>query len=194
MKIMDIEKNLGVGETIEWQGKSELNKMFAYSDAMYIPFSIMWLGFVCFWEYNIIIYNYPWVFHVLGIPMVIAGLYMAIGRFIFKRYKKKNSCYVITNKRVIETYIDERLGYKEKPISEIGRMVRFVEKDGVGTLVFDDINPAYIMKLNDGLEHFRRKTKKMIGFYDVKESESLYAMIQTLKDKEKEMLAENEEE
>lgn len=106
---------------------------------------------------------------------------MAFGRFFYKAYRKKKSCYVITNRRVIETYEDARLGYKEKELKDIGRMVRFVEKDGVGTLVFDDINPAYIMKLNDGMEPFRRKTRKVIGFYDVRDAEQLYELIQTLK-------------
>ncbi len=180
MKIDEIV--LAPGETIQWHGKSEKKKMITYSDYMYIPFSIMWLGFVGLWEYKIIEVQYPWAFHLIGIPMLVAGLYMAIGRFFFKAYKKKTSCYVITNKRVIETFEDSRLGYREKPIHEIGRMVRFVEKDGVGTLVFDDVNPAYIMKLNDGMEPFRMKTKKIIGFYDVKDSETLYALIQKLKE------------
>lgn len=170
------------GETIAWQGKSESKKMIGYSDYMYIPFSIMWLGFVCVWEYNIIVVQYPLVFHLLGVPMLLAGLYMAIGRFLYKAYKKKNSCYIITNKRVIETYDDSRLGYRERAIKDIGRMVRFVEKDGVGTLVFDDINPAYIMKLNDGMEPFRRRTKNVMGFYDVKDAEYLYEMIQKFKE------------
>lgn len=180
MKVDEIK--LMPEETIEWHGKSERKKMIGYSDYMYIPFSIMWLGFICVWEYNVIVVQYPLVFHLLGVPMLLAGLYMTIGRFIYKVYKKKNSCYIITNQRVIETYEDPRLGYKEKAIKEIGRMVRFIEKDGVGTLVFDDINPAYIMKLNDGMEPFRRRTKKVIGFYDVKEAEKLYEMIQRLKE------------
>lgn len=179
MRVEDIQ--LAADEQIQWQGKSEANKMIAYSDYMYIPFSIMWLGFIGLWEYNIIVVHYPLVFHALGIPMLIVGLYMAIGRFFYKAYRKKKSIYIITNQRAIETYEDSRLGYKEKAIKDIGRMVRFVEKDGVGTLVFDDINPAYIMKLNDGMEPFRRRTRKVIGFYDVKDAEQLYELIQTLK-------------
>lgn len=179
MKLEEIQ--LASDESIQWQGKSEKKKMIGYSDYMYIPFSLMWLGFICVWEYNIIVVHYPLIFHALGIPMLIAGVYMAFGRFFYKAYRKKKSCYVITNRRVIETYEDSRLGYKEKELKDIGRMVRFVEKDGVGTLVFDDINPAYIMKLNDGMEPFRRKTRKVIGFYDVKDAEQLYELIQTLK-------------
>lgn len=184
MVLEEIKKQLEPDESIVWQGSSNTKKMISYGDYMYIPFSLMWMGFVVYWEYMVTVYRYPFVFHLLGIPMVLAGLYMAIGRFAYKRYKKTNSCYVVTNRRVIEAYEDKRIGYKEKPLSEIGRMVRFVEKDGFGTLVFDDINPAYMMKLNDGMEQLRKKTKKIIGFYDIADAEGLYQQIQALKKEE----------
>lgn len=182
MILSQIEQRLDTDETIVWQGKSDPKKMFAYGDAMYIPFSLMWLGFVIIWEYSTVTYHYPWVFHLLGVPMVIVGLYMAFGRFIYKRYKKTNSCYVLTNKRAIEAYDAAWLGYKEKSLKDVGRMVRFVEKDGYGCLIFDDINPAYMMKLNDGMERFRRKTRKVIGFYDIPDAEALYKEVQRLKE------------
>ncbi len=182
MKILQGELQLGAEETIIWQGQSEPKKMIAYGDAMYIPFSLMWLGFVIIWEYSTVAYHYPWVFHFFGVPMVVIGLYMAFGRFVFKRYKKKHSNYILTNKRAIEAYDVAWLGYKEKSLKDVGRMVRFVEKDGYGCLIFDDINPAYMMKLNDGMERFRRKTKNVIGFYDIPEAEALYKEVQRLKD------------
>ena len=181
MKLDQIKEQLEPGETILWHGTSNMKKMISYGDYMYIPFSLMWMGFVVYWEYMVITYQYPFIFHVLGVPMALIGLYMAFGRFAFKYYKKKNSCYVLTNKRVIEAYEDSRIGYKEKPLTEIGRMLRFVEEDGTGILVFDDVNPAYMMKLNDGMEQFRRKTKKLIGFYDIADAEKLYQEIQLLK-------------
>jgi hypothetical protein len=189
MKLDQIKQQLDTDEVIAWHGTSNTKKMFAYGDYMYIPFSIMWVGFVIFLEYFIIIYNYPITFHLLSVPMVLIGLYMAIGRFVYKYFKKKNSCYVLTNKRVIEAYENSHFGYKEKKLSEIGRMVRFVEKDGYGTLIFDDINPAYIMKLNNGMEQFRNKTKKVIGFYDFPEAEALFQQIQSLKSNENEETA-----
>ncbi len=185
MIINHIKEQLEPGEIIEWQGKSDASKMLAYGDYMYIPFSIMWCGFVCYWEYLVIVNQYPLVFHILGIPMALIGLYMAVGRYVYKYYKKKNSCYVLTNLRVIEAYEDPKIGYKEKKLTDIGRMLRFVERNGSGTLVFDDINPAYMMKLNDGMEQVRRKTKKIIGFYDIPDAEALYERIQVLKEENK---------
>lgn len=178
-----IKAGLGPDEQILWAGKANASKMISYGDYMYIPFSLMWCAFVVYMEYLAIQYQYPIIFHVVGVPMAIYGLYMAFGRFVYKYLKKDSSCYVITNLRVIEAYEKSIFGYKEKSMGEIGRMVRFIEKDGHGTLVFDDVNPAYIMKLNDGMEIFRSKMRKLIGFYDVPEAEMLFELIQAHKGK-----------
>lgn len=186
MILETIKQELEADEIIIWQGQSSTKKMIAYGDYMYIPFSLMWVGFVLFWEYSTIIYHYPFIFHFFGVPMVLIGLYMAFGRFIYKVYKKKRSCYVLTNKRAIEAYDIKWLKRNEKPLAEVGRMIRFVDnKDGYGCLVFDDINPAYMMKLNDGMEFIRRKLRKVTGFYDIPDAEAVYQEVQRLKDEAK---------
>lgn len=177
----EIKKSLKPEEIILWSGKANAKKMISYGDYMYIPFSLMWCAFVVYWEWLSIKFEYPIVFHVLGVPMALIGLYMAFGRFVYKYFKKKNSCYCITNLRVIEAYEKPIFGYKEMAMADIGRVVRFVEKDGHGTLVFNDVNPAYIMKLNDGMEMFRSQTRKLVGFYDVPDVETLFELTKTYK-------------
>ncbi len=176
-----IQLELMPEEEILWSGKSSLKKWISYGDYMYIPFSLMWCGFVLYWEWTVIRFQYPASFHLLGIPFAIFGLYMVAGRFLYKYYKKKSSCYVLTNLRAIEAYEHKWFKRREMPVKEMGRMLRFVEKDGYGVIVFNDVNPALIMKLNDGMELFRRKTKSVVGFYDIENVEQLYEMVQALK-------------
>lgn len=178
-----IQLELHPEEEVIWSGKSSTKKWISYGDYMYIPFSLMWCGFVVYFEYLAIQYRYPFNFHLLGIPFALFGLYMAVGRFFYKFYKKKCSYYVLTNQRAIEAYDSKWIKSREMPIASIGRMLRFVEKDGYGVLVFTDINPALIMKLNDGMEPFRSKTKNVVGFYDIEQVETLFSLVQELKTK-----------
>lgn len=168
-------------EIILWEGKGNPQKWLSYSDYMYIPFSLMWCAFVVYWEYLSIRYGYPLIFHVIGVPFALMGLYMAFGRYVYKAQKKKHSRYVITNQRIIESYSSTLFKSHEMPVSSLGRMVRFVEKDGHGVIIFSDVNPAMIMKLNDGMEWTRRRTKGVIGFYDIPELENVFKLVQTLK-------------
>lgn len=183
-----IKQSLKDGETILWSGKGNPKKWLSYSDYMYIPFSVMWCAFVVYWEYLSIHYQYPFVFHLIGIPFALMGVYMAIGRFIYKYQKKKHSCYVITNQRIIEAYDSKLFASHEMPVADLGRMVRFVEKDGFGVIIFTDINPALIMKLNDGMEWTRRKTKGIVGFYDIPELERVFELATQLKDQKEKPL------
>lgn len=178
-----IKQSLEDGEEILWSGKGNPKKWLSYSDYMYIPFSLMWCAFVLYWEYLSIHYHYPMIFHILGIPFALMGIYMAIGRFYYKYQKKSRSCYVITNQRILERYSSNLFASHEMPLSEVGRIVRFVEKDGHGVIIFTDINPAMIMKLNDGMEWTRRKTKGIVGFYDIPDLEVVFKLVTDLKQK-----------
>lgn len=187
-----IKETLREDEVILWSGTGNPKKWLSYSDYMYIPFSVMWCAFVVYWEYLSIHYQYPLIFHIIGIPFALMGIYMAIGRFYYKYQKKKNSCYVITNKRIIERYAHRIFPSHEMPVSELGRMVRFTDKDGYGVIIFTDINPAMIMKLNDGMEWTRRKTKGIVGFYDIPELEKVFELVTTLKNDIKQLETEKE--
>ncbi len=78
---MEVARELGSGEKIVWCGKPRTGLTLSPGDIIVIPFSILWCGFAIFWESSVISTNAPFFFKLWGIPFVLVGLYMVIGRF-----------------------------------------------------------------------------------------------------------------
>ena len=89
------------GECIMWKGKPGKGHLLTRQDIFMIPFSIFWCGFVCFWEFSVITGGAPLFFAWWGIPFILVGLYMTVGRFFHIAYMRRHTAYVITNKKII---------------------------------------------------------------------------------------------
>jgi hypothetical protein len=105
MPIYDIENelrsSLGSDEELIWTGKPKTGIMFRGSDVFLIPFSLLWGGFALFWEASVIATDAPFFFKLWGIPFVLVGLYIAVGRFFLDAKKRASTIYGITHDRVI---------------------------------------------------------------------------------------------
>ena len=92
-----MENELLVDETIVWEGKPNY-KVFSSADIFLIPMSIIWLVVALMWEVIALISTHfeqnrtfiDIIFPIIGIPMILIGIYFSIGRFIFKKIKWGN--------------------------------------------------------------------------------------------------------
>lgn len=96
-----LEKELNLNEHILWQGQPKQGIVFRPVDIFVVPFSLFWAGFVFNWQWSAITQDLPIVFKLWGIPFMIIGIYITIGRFIIDMYFRKNTHYVLTNERAI---------------------------------------------------------------------------------------------
>lgn len=88
------------GETVLWEGRPDPKVVFSKQDAYLIPFSVLWCGFVVFWELGV--FSSGWGFGtVWGIPFLLVGLYLTIGRFFYKRFDRRRTQYFITEHRAV---------------------------------------------------------------------------------------------
>jgi hypothetical protein len=55
------------------------------ADALFIPFSLMWAGFAFFWETMAIRGGAPFFFWLWGIPFILIGVWITVGRFFGMR-------------------------------------------------------------------------------------------------------------
>lgn len=97
----EIKSQLSRDEKVLWAGQPRQGLVMRGADVFMIPFSLMWGGFAIFWELSVIQSDAPAFFVLWGIPFVLVGLYLIIGRFFFEAKQRANTFYAVTNERVL---------------------------------------------------------------------------------------------
>jgi hypothetical protein len=89
-------------ETPHWTGQPRQGLYLRGSDAFAIPFSLVFLGFALFWTFGAMRGRAPLpIMKFAGVPFVLLGLYFAIGRFFHERWRRSNTFYAVTDKRIV---------------------------------------------------------------------------------------------
>jgi hypothetical protein len=99
--MIELQPDLLPDEHLLWSGRPRGGLLLRPSDALAIPFSLMWCGFAVFWEASVLKSNSPFFFGLWGIPFVAIGLYMVFGRFVVDAYRRARTFYGVTNQRVL---------------------------------------------------------------------------------------------
>lgn len=178
MKELDNELNdfLNEEEKVLWKGQSKTNVHLTALDLFYVPASVL---FILFAIKDFIIDEVD----LMGIPFIIFGLYILVGRFFMKYFRKRRILYYVTSKRVIVLDKSRNKILLEKNINSIKHINKNIRRNGVGTLQFG--NPTIIQLLggNTGLDVFDKPSIYESGetripvFYDIQDSEYVYKLV-----------------
>ncbi|WP_423065408.1 PH domain-containing protein [Devosia sp. CN2-171] len=94
-----IRSRLLSGERILWSGRPAQGLLFVPSDAFLIPFGLFFLGFSIFWI--AMASNAGGAFFLFGIPFVVVGLFMSVGRFFVDAWLRQTMVYAVTDRRIL---------------------------------------------------------------------------------------------
>lgn len=137
MQIADpIRNELSPGEQVVWSGQPRQGIVVRGADAFTIPFSLVWAGFSVFWVITAAESGAPLPFVLFGVPFVLVGIYLVIGRFFVEAWQRKRTFYALTPERVI--IASGRFSRKVKSVNLKGLAeLEFSERpDGTGTISF----------------------------------------------------------
>ena len=136
-----IRPYLEAGEQILWLGKPEKLHLLSAQDVFLIPFSLLWFGFVVFWEIAAFRMGAPWFFPLFGAFFVMIGLYLTVGRFLWKAYVLRHTLYAITDRKTLIQHgnrVEVLLRYECPPLS----VTQY--RDGTGTIHFSSPAPMLL--------------------------------------------------
>ncbi len=132
----ELQRELSGTERLLWWGRPIAGMRLRGSDAVGIPFSLMWGGFAVFWETMAIRSKAPFFFKLWGLPFVAVGLYLVAGRFLYDAWRRSRTAYALTNERVILLSGGVRPSVLSLRLATIPSLSLAEGRGGVGTLSF----------------------------------------------------------
>lgn len=133
-----IQLDLSRGERMLWSGQPRQGITFSAADAMMVPFSLAWGGFAIFWEVMVIRSRAPWVMRLFGVPFVLIGLYLIIGRFFTDAWRRRRLSYAVTSDRVMMINGGTITSF---PLDSVGELAFTQRGDGSGTIMLGATGP-----------------------------------------------------
>jgi hypothetical protein len=167
-----LEPYLRPGEQLLWAGRPDPAVHLTPADVFVIPFSLLWGGFALFWTYSAAAGGAPLPFVLFGVPFVALGLYMLVGRFVYKAQRKRATAYGVTTERVLVAVGDRSLS--DTPVRHQPLTVRSTRSGRHVSAVIGRSGrwpgPTYA---NTGMEFLDPFAGDGIGLYDVADGRGL---------------------
>jgi hypothetical protein len=137
MGTADLSSRLLKGEKILWLGRPKQGLLFTPSDVKLIPSSLLWAGFTIFWEATVVSTGAPFFFVLWGIPFVLVGLHLVVGRFLLDALVRRRVTYSLTNHRVLIERAGPFPKFTALSLDQLsGTTLTGVGADGRGTIRF----------------------------------------------------------
>jgi len=97
-----LQRKLLNDEKMLWTGRPQQGFLLSRRDWLLVPFSLVWIGFIVFWEtFAISMPHAPVFFKFFGGGFLLIGLYFVIGRFFVDAWLRTRIRYAVTNKRIL---------------------------------------------------------------------------------------------
>lgn len=163
----EVQSHLSNGERVIWAGRPKTGMRFDSGDILVIPFGLMFLGFSIFWEYSATSTGKAPIFFTLwGIPFILVGLHISIGRFFWDAWVRSGQIYALTNLRLI---VLRQGSMQSSALNSLPQLNLTTSADGSGT-----INFSAPIATDDG---FSKRPRNGSSFRFLENADEVYAKI-----------------
>ncbi len=185
-----LDRYLDPGESLLWSGQPKQGLRLHASDWVAIPFSLVWCGFVFVWEAMALGIGlegkahahgptspFSWValiFPLWGIPFILMGLYMLVGRFFVDAARRKRTWFGVTDRRLIIYSVLFSSNVASHDFATLTNLQLVERKDNSGDILFGtptlspDVAAAWAP---------RRRMPATPGFYQLPQARTVYNLI-----------------
>jgi len=132
---------LNPGERLLWSGQPQQGLMLRPADALMIPFSLIWGGFVIFWQFDAVSMRASFFSQLWGLPFVAVGLYIIFGRFFVDMAQRAETYYALTDQRAIILSGLFNQNVKTLKLQNLPEINISSGRDGRGTITFGTSHP-----------------------------------------------------
>ena len=174
-----MRRHLDPDERLIWSGQPRQGLVLRAFDVFMIPFSLIWGGGVVFWEYSAITGGAPLFFALWGIPFVLVGLYMIIGRFFVDARLRANTFYGLTDRRAVIVSGLVSSTVKSFPLGSLSEISVREKADGSGTLLLG--RPAPFSEWYQGLHWPGTSQFQTPGFEMIPEAKRVHDQLREAK-------------
>jgi len=141
MATTSIQFALDRGERQLWAGAPRQGIVFRPVDIFVIPFTILWAGFAIFWEASVLWDGGPLFMAIWGIPFVLVGLYLVVGRFWVDARRRARTTYALTSERILISSGLFTPSMKSLDLRTLSDVTLHERRDGTGTITFGPTLP-----------------------------------------------------
>ena len=129
-----ISPELSGGERLVWAGMPKQGLRLRLSDLLLIPFSLLWGGFAIFWEFTVATSEAPIFFLLWGVPFVLIGLYLIVGRFFVDSFQRSRTYYGLSDRNAIIVKMAFSKRVQILPLRALPQVALSERGDGSGTI------------------------------------------------------------
>jgi len=137
----ELSRELLSDERLVWSGRPRGGIRLRAADAFLVPFTFLWAGFAMFWELEVSKSGAPTLFVVWGIPFILVGLYITVGRFLVDAVVRRHTLYGLTDQRAL---IVTTFGGRKVQVVNLPRLAELTlveHRDQSGTISFGPSTP-----------------------------------------------------
>ena len=169
------------GEELVWTGRPDPAKHLTAADAYLVPFTLLWTGLSVSLLGTALARGAPLSTALFGLPFVVVGVYIVVGRFMYKASRKRRTVYGLTEGRALVSVADGSLAeapLQRTPVdqrrSRDGRHVSVTFGRSTGGW---NAGPSHA---NTGMELFSRSTGPL-AFHDVSDVSGLETALRAVR-------------